>query len=414
MSKINFKKIAAKIISVQPSEKNINDCKIFYKTYLINLKQREEILTQLYQYCLRFQNIKFTSAFFLDKEGILLEREISAFLSMHFGEGVTRLYHKKLPEMPPKREVNPDGTFWQTLIVSLSNTFETVNEKSRQELNYRRNFLTFLNNCLFNFGLHPDILLRKEAFKRYNIQIEHNFKSRKIIAEYKLLLRPEKLQTDYLDAYRKKLPLQINGKLIPFKSLYSIKITSTLLQDDEIELFARKNNFNWKSTEKDGENFTALCKDETDHILKNPFLNNDEIILRNSNLSFIHPSRITELKAIKSKEFDFAKLIQLCEEVNIVTANQNYIAVSLLVRSIIDHIPPYFKCSNFNELANNYNAGTKSFKKSMQTLNTSLRYIADNNIHSQIRKKEILPTPNQIDFSPELDLLLSEIIRTAK
>lgn len=68
----------------------------------------------------------------------------------------------------------------------------------------------------------------------------------------------------------------------------------------------------------------------------------------------------------------------------------------------------------FSEVANNYSGGTKSFKKAMKNLDTSSRNIADNNIHSQIRAKEILPTSNQIDFSQELDLLLSEIIRIAK
>ena len=40
--------------------------------------------------------------------------------------------------------------------------------------------------------------------------------------------------------------------------------------------------------------------------------------------------------------------------------------------------------------------------------------MADHNIHSQARKKEVLPKPTQIDFTPELDLLLSEVVRKLK
>jgi len=50
----------------------------------------------------------------------------------------------------------------------------------------------------------------------------------------------------------------------------------------------------------------------------------------------------------------------------------------------------------------------------MGHLNVSMRSIADNYLHMPIRKNEILPNENQIDFSRELDFLLAEIIRTNK
>ena len=106
--------------------------------------------------------------------------------------------------------------------------------------------------------------------------------------------------------------------------------------------------------------------------------------------------------------------MQLCKELNQVSTVANILSPSLLVRAIIDHIPPVFECKNFSEVANCYKGGTKSFKKSMITLDNSLRNIADNTIHSQIRKKEVLPTSLQSDFTPELDLLLSEIFRILK
>ena len=44
-------------------------------------------------------------------------------------------------------------------------------------------------------------------------------------------------------------------------------------------------------------------------------------------------------------------------------------------------------------------------------LDTSSRKIANAHLHTQIRKKEILPNQTQVDFSNDIDVLLSEIVR---
>lgn len=415
MAKLNFTKISQRLSAVQDREKQIKDYKVFYKTYLGGVSRRAEMLNQLYQFCLRFQGINFVSSFLVDKERISLEKETALFLENNFGNSLLSLYHKKIPDPKPKHGIDDSKPFWQNFIIGMSNSFETANEKSRQELLYRKNFLNYLHKCLYDFGLHADILRRSEqTAKRYNICIQHTFKSRKVISEYKLLLQPDSLNAEFLEPYHEKLPIKINGKLLPFKSIYSINITSTLLEDDEIELFAAKNGMIWTGSEENKKHFMHLCKDETDIVSKNPYLLPRDQLLRNNSYRYIHLTRMDELKKVKSKNFDLTKLIQLCEEMNNVMENQNHISVSLLLRSIIDHVPPYFGCANFAEVANNYPGGTRSFKKSMKNLDTSSRNIADNLIHSQMREKEVLPTANQVDFTPELDLLLSEVIRVAK
>jgi hypothetical protein len=50
----------------------------------------------------------------------------------------------------------------------------------------------------------------------------------------------------------------------------------------------------------------------------------------------------------------------------------------------------------------------------MEHLDKSLRKIADAHLHPQIRKKEILPNKTQVNFSNDLDVLLSEIVRILK
>jgi len=78
---------------------------------------------------------------------------------------------------------------------------------------------------------------------------------------------------------------------------------------------------------------------------------------------------------------------------------------------MLDHIPPIFQYNKFSEVANNYGKGGKSFKESMERLENSSRKIADGYLHSQIRSKEILPNDTQVNYSNDIDLLLSEIIR---
>ena len=126
--------------------------------------------------------------------------------------------------------------------------------------------------------------------------------------------------------------------------------------------------------------------------------------------AFIDPNRVEELKALHSTKFDFSKLIRLCEELNAAFASGSYFAVAILGRALVDHVPSIFGQRTFGEVANNY-AGAKSFKGSMQTLDRSLRNIADQHLHSPIRSSETLPNARQVDFGNDLDVLLSEIVR---
>ncbi len=127
---------------------------------------------------------------------------------------------------------------------------------------------------------------------------------------------------------------------------------------------------------------------------------------------YVNLGRLEELRQISSTDFDLTRLLKVCEELNIASINGNSYSVIMLVRSIIDHVPPIFGKPSFPEVANNY--GPKSFKDSMTRLETSSRKIADSALHQQIRKKEILPNKTQVNFSNDLDVLLGEIVRLLK
>ena len=125
---------------------------------------------------------------------------------------------------------------------------------------------------------------------------------------------------------------------------------------------------------------------------------------------YVDASRISELQRSAGDEWDVSRLVQLCVELNNAYASDSHLTVAMLVRAIVDHIPPIFGYTTFSEVANNY-AGSRSFRSSMQNLQRSLRNIADAHLHTHIRRKEVLPNTTQVDFRAELDVLLSETVR---
>ncbi|MEO8331430.1 MAG: hypothetical protein ABI479_03290 [Gallionella sp.] len=129
--------------------------------------------------------------------------------------------------------------------------------------------------------------------------------------------------------------------------------------------------------------------------------------------AFVSGSRLAELRGLPKTRLDCARLVRLCEELNVCYANGCYMAAVMVVRSITDHIPPIFGCSNFSDVANNY-AGAQSFRGSMKHLDGSLRHIANAHLHVHIRKSEALPNESQVSFQADLDVLLSEVVRVLK
>jgi hypothetical protein len=129
-------------------------------------------------------------------------------------------------------------------------------------------------------------------------------------------------------------------------------------------------------------------------------------------VEYVNSDRIDELKNISSRNFDLIKLIQFCKELNFAYNAKSYLAVPLLVRGIIDHVPPIFGKNNFSEVVGGH--GTKSFQDSMVHLDKTSRKIADAIIHTQIRTKEVLPNETQINFKADLDVLLAEVYRLLK
>ena len=154
-----------------------------------------------------------------------------------------------------------------------------------------------------------------------------------------------------------------------------------------------------------------LVGEDLDRIQK--FLGNPVPQSKRGGHQYVSPGRIEELSSLTNTEFDLLKLITLLKELNMAWSNKCYFSSIMLLRSIIDHVPPIFGVQTFSDVSN-HNVGTRSFKEGMERLQSSSRKIADLHLHSKIRNRESISNETQVDFSNDLDLLLAEIIRVLR
>ena len=229
---------------------------------------------------------------------------------------------------------------------------------------------------------------------------------------------PEEKLSIIVDAYRKgKTDFTLSGQKYHINRLNSLQIFThevekdpKLIYDKAQELgIAKRNLIGYHIPPKGLE---KLGKNVTDEILGDTEFGQEVIVESKAQAKqefFVNPDRLEELRKINNDQFDFSRLLQLCNEINDNYSRGNYLSVAMIGRSIINHVPPLFGFDTFNQVANNY--GNRSFKGIMNHLNNTMRSIADSYLHDTIRQKENIPNSTQVNFSQDLDVLLSEIVR---
>jgi hypothetical protein len=123
---------------------------------------------------------------------------------------------------------------------------------------------------------------------------------------------------------------------------------------------------------------------------------------------YIDLSIINHLSNINNKKYDVAKVIQFCREINGTFSSGYYLSTALLIRALINHIPPIFGQERFDQVVSQ---STRSRKEIFKPLDDIARDIGDLHTHDTIRHKEVLPTRRQLEpFKPNVEFLLQEII----
>lgn len=158
------------------------------------------------------------------------------------------------------------------------------------------------------------------------------------------------------------------------------------------------------------EDVAAIMRGAVNHIQRQPLMSGQPAAP--TQRPYVDPSRLAAIRSAKVGKWDLSRLAQLCAELNVANEHNCHMSVAMLVRAIVDHVPPIFGCKDFAGVSANY-AGGRSFKGSMQQLQGSLRHIADSHLHSHVRQRESVPTAAQVDFRQSLDVLLAEAVRIA-
>jgi hypothetical protein len=116
---------------------------------------------------------------------------------------------------------------------------------------------------------------------------------------------------------------------------------------------------------------------------------------------------IARLDALKSSTYDVSALVRMCKEINSCFAHGNVLAVVLLMRTVLNHVPPVFGHDTFAQVLA---SSGKSLKDSFNHLENGLRKVADFHTHRKIVAVESYPSAAQVEpFKPQFELLLQQV-----
>ncbi len=133
-------------------------------------------------------------------------------------------------------------------------------------------------------------------------------------------------------------------------------------------------------------------------------------INRNENF-LISKEMIDKFRLKQHPKLKYSRLVVLLGEINSSWNNGNYNAVALLIRTVMNHIPPALGCKSFEAVANNYKCD-RSVKSALDNLQKSAKNLFDIIAHEQIYKKEPRSISGvEVDCRQSLKLLLDEILR---
>jgi hypothetical protein len=124
---------------------------------------------------------------------------------------------------------------------------------------------------------------------------------------------------------------------------------------------------------------------------------------------FLDPVIIERINSTSGQSFNLSKLISFSTELNQNYSSGNYLSCALLIRAIINHIPPLFGCRTFSQVVA---TSGRSVKGILAQLEEGARDIGDLHSHEIIDRHSSPPTRNQVEpYKPCFEVLYQEIER---
>lgn len=126
----------------------------------------------------------------------------------------------------------------------------------------------------------------------------------------------------------------------------------------------------------------------------------------------VEPSVLEALVGLRSPKVNVVALVRMCNEINLSYAHDNVLATALLMRTVLNHVPPAFGHATFEQVVAQ---SARSLKEAFEHLQNGLRKIVDFYAHRLAAADDSYPTRAQLEpFKPQFDLLLREIIQSLR
>lgn len=114
------------------------------------------------------------------------------------------------------------------------------------------------------------------------------------------------------------------------------------------------------------------------------------------------------LRALQNATMDTRVLVALCHEINSSWAHGNIVATALVMRAVLNYVPPAFGHEAFAQVLAQ---SPRTLKDSWTHLEEGLRKIADFHTHRRLGRSDMYPSVGQVEpFRPQFELLLQETI----
>lgn len=98
----------------------------------------------------------------------------------------------------------------------------------------------------------------------------------------------------------------------------------------------------------------------------------------------------------------------MCHEINSSSRNGNLIATILLMRAVLNYLPPVFGYDTFAQVVAN---SGRSLRDSFDYLENGLRRVADFHTHRRVGAADLGPSRAQIEpYKPQFELLLQQVV----
>lgn len=201
---------------LNPYEKEINQYKDFYKTYLWQIFNKKLVIEDLMSVLPSYHGTPYFSGITGMSEkthGIIYDTEL--ILKKHFSEDYIKLFNKSIDYRPAKNTNTISRSLGDNLFINILSSFKYVMDqnidKTKREWEYKKQFLNYTYNCLVSGGLHPKISERNEQrFKKINFVVIHKHMSRKEVTDYKSLIPWKEFHDQYLKFYNNRKPIKMN------------------------------------------------------------------------------------------------------------------------------------------------------------------------------------------------------------